>query len=129
MAASTPLDGERYVSVESFRKDGSGVKTPVWAAPLDGKLVVVSAGDSYKVKRIRRDPKVRVAACASRGEVRGPWHDGTGRILDDPEQIRRAHAALRAKYGWQMLLLDLGAWIGRRLKRRAWLEISLTGSV
>ena len=51
----TPLDKERFISLETFKKNGDGVKTPVWSAPLDGKLVVFTAGGSYKVKRLRNN--------------------------------------------------------------------------
>lgn len=123
---STPLDDERYVNLETFKKDGTGVKTPVWAAPLDGRLVVFTDGTSYKVKRLRRDPRIRVAACDVRGNLKGDWHDGTGRILEDAGEKARAMAALRRKYGWQIRVLDVFSWIGRRIGRRAFLELSIT---
>jgi PPOX class probable F420-dependent enzyme len=122
--SSTPFADARYVSLETFKKDGGGVKTPVWAAPLDGKLVVFSAGDAFKVKRLRRDPHARVAACDVRGNVRGEWREARGRILEDAADIERAHAALRRKYGWQMALGDFFATLAGRTKKRAWLEIS-----
>jgi PPOX class probable F420-dependent enzyme len=118
------LASESYVNLETFKKDGSGVKTPVWAAELDGKLVVVSDGTSFKVKRIRNNPKIRLAACDVRGNVRGPWIDGEARIIEDAGQIARAHEALKKKYGWQVWLLDMGARISGRVKRRAFLELS-----
>jgi PPOX class probable F420-dependent enzyme len=122
----TDLDRERYISLETFRKNGSGVQTPVWAAPLDGKLVVVTDGTSYKVKRVRANPKCRVAGCDARGKaIRTPWKDGTCRVLDDAADIERAHGALRQKYGWQFALVDIGAWVSRSVKRRAYLEISI----
>ena len=124
--AATPLEGGRYVSLETFRRDGTGVRTPVWAAALDGRLVIVTGGDSPKVRRLRRDAKVRVAACDARGAVRGPWHQGQGRVIDDARHAARAHAALRQKYGWQMLALDGFARLSGRLARRAFLEISLS---
>jgi uncharacterized protein len=123
---STPLDDERYVNLETFKKDGTGVKTPVWAAPLDGRLVVFTDGTSYKVKRLRRDPRIRVAACDVRGNLKGDWHDGTGRILEDAGEKARAMAALRRKYGWQIRVLDVFSWIGRRIGRRAFLELSIS---
>ena len=123
--ASSRLGKESYINIESYRRDGGGVKTPVWCAELDGKLVVVTDGTSYKVKRVRRNAKVRVAPCDAVGGVRGEWVEGECRIIDDPERARRAHAALQAKYGWQFRLLDLGSWISRRMKRRAYLEISV----
>jgi PPOX class probable F420-dependent enzyme len=126
--AATPLDQERYISLETFRRDGSGVKTPVWAAALDGRLVIVTDGTSYKVKRLRNNPKCRAAASDARGKVKGPWFDGQCRILDDAGQIARAHAALRDKYGWQMWLLDTFSRLGRRIGRRAFLEVALSPS-
>jgi PPOX class probable F420-dependent enzyme len=121
----TPLDRERYISLETFRRDGTGVKTPVWAAPLDGRLVVVTDGTSYKVKRLRANPKFRAAACDVRGTVTGAWHDGIGRVLTDEGDRKRAIAALRQKYGWQIRVLDFFSFLGRRLGRRAFLELAI----
>jgi len=123
--AASDLANERYVNLETFRKDGSGVKTPVWAAGLDGKLVVVTDGTSFKVKRIRNNPKIRVAPCDARGNVRGAWASGEARILEDPAHVARAHQALKKKYGWQMWLLDVGSKIAGRYRRRAFLELAV----
>src|SRR5262249_23528356 len=109
--SGTPLDGARYISLETFKRDGAGVTTRVWAAPLGGRLVVVTDGTSYKVKRLRNNATINAAACDVRGNVKGPWHAGTGRIIDIDDDKQRAHAALRAKYGWQMRMLDFFSWV------------------
>ena len=124
-AAGTPLDGERYISLETFKKDGTGVKTPVWAAPLDGRLVVVTDGTSYKVKRLRNNPAFKAAPCDVRGNVHGSWYQGTARILDSEGDKARALDALRRKYGWQIGVLNFFARVGRRLGRRAYLELTI----
>ncbi len=121
----TPLDREAYVNVESFKRDGTGVKTPVWAAPLDGKIVLFTLAEAYKIKRIGRNPRVRVAACDVRGRVRGPWYDGECVLVTDRAHAQRAFAALRAKYGWQALLGDFFSRLSGRLARRRILEIAL----
>ena len=46
-----------YVSIESFRRDGTGVKTPVWITSEDDKHYAWTAADSWKVKRIRNNPQ------------------------------------------------------------------------
>ncbi|HEY1691326.1 MAG TPA: PPOX class F420-dependent oxidoreductase [Polyangiaceae bacterium] len=120
-----PLGDARYVSLETFRKDGTGVKTPVWAAPLDGKLVVFTAGDSFKVKRLRNDARVRVAACDVRGNVRGEWLSGKGHIVEDAAQVEQVLGALRRKYGFQMRVTDFFARLSGRYRKRAYLELSL----
>jgi PPOX class probable F420-dependent enzyme len=124
---STPLDADKYINLETFRKDGSGVKTPVWAAALDGKLVVMTDGTSYKVKRLRNNPKVRAAGCDARGTVHGPWYEGTGTILDEAGGAR-ADAALQAKYGLIYRATSLVSKLAGRFQRRAYLEITLAAA-
>jgi uncharacterized protein len=126
MTGGTPLDGERYISLETFRKDGSGVKTPVWAAEMAGKLVVVTDGTSHKVKRLRSDPKIQAAGCNARGDVHGTWYKGTARILE-PDAAQAAEAALKSKYGLQYLVLNFFSTLSGRRKRRAYLEIAIDG--
>jgi PPOX class probable F420-dependent enzyme len=101
------------------------VATPVWAAAVDGLLYVVAGGDSGKVKRLRNSPRARLAPCDARGRIEGAWQDATARLVGDRPTIARARAALKAKYGWQFTLLDLGARLSGRVKRRAWIEIAV----
>lgn len=120
----------RYLSLATFRKTGAEVRTPIWFAVLhesqeDHALWVMTGGDSGKVKRLRNDPRVRVAPSDVRGIVSGPWRAGTARIVDDPEAIALAWAAIRVKYGWQVTLLDLFSRLSGRIRRRVWLAIAL----
>jgi PPOX class probable F420-dependent enzyme len=124
---ATELDDSRYINLMSFKRDGNGVPTPVWAAPLDGKLAVFTAGDSFKVKRIGRNPKVRVARCDARGKLLGPWIDGTCAIIPDTGHQARMLQALGEKYGFQMRALNFFAAIAGRTKKRAFLEITVGG--
>ncbi len=119
----TPLDHGKYVSLETFRKDGSGVRTPMWAAPLDGKLVMATSPSSHKVKRIRQNPRVRVAICnASGSQILGPWYEGQALLVDESESAR-SDAALNAKYG---LLRRAGRFFGKLLgKSTAFIEITV----
>src|ERR1700728_3446100 len=72
---------EKYVSLATYRRSGIEVKTPVWVAEVARRYYVFSAGDAGKVKRIRATPRVRLAACDVRGEVRGPWIEAHARIV------------------------------------------------
>jgi PPOX class probable F420-dependent enzyme len=126
MAGGTPLDTASYISLGSFKKDGSVVQTPVWVAPLDGKLVVFTLRETYKVKRVRRNPAVRVAKCDVRGNIFGDWYQGTCRVVDDKDHEKRAYAAFREKYGLTMRLGDVMSTLTGRIKRRVILEITLS---
>lgn len=76
----------KYLSLTSFRRDGTPVATPVWFVADDGRLLVETDGGSYKVKRIRRDARVRVAVCDARGRLRGQPVDAVAEILPESER-------------------------------------------
>lgn len=129
MSASTPLDDAKYVSLRSYRRDGSPVDTPVWCAGSDGSLVVFTLRESYKVRRIQRNPKVQVARCDMRGGLLGPWHDGTCTIVaagSEPEA--RAYRELTRKYRWQMRFGNFFSTLTGRIKRRVVLAIAVGGA-
>jgi PPOX class probable F420-dependent enzyme len=122
---STALDAERYISLITYRRSGRAVPTPVWFARHAAHFYVFTASDSWKIKRLKNDSRIRVAACGPRGRVHGEWIDGLARRIDDPAIERAAYAALRAKYGWQMRVLDFCSKLSGRIDQRAILELEL----
>jgi len=123
VSAIGDLDRHRYLALATFRKSGAEVATPVWFAAVGGTLYVCSAGEAGKVKRLRQSSRARVAPSDARGRVQGAWRDATARLVTEPATIERAHAALRAKYGWQVWLADVLSRLTRRIGRRAWIAI------
>lgn len=121
----TELDDARYINLLSYKRDGGGVETPVWVAPLDGKLVIFTNRDSFKVKRVGRNPKVRVARCDARGKLLGPWLDGTCTLSTDPAHNERIMGALNTKYGFMASVLNFFAHLVGRDKERSFLEVTL----
>jgi PPOX class probable F420-dependent enzyme len=117
------LEGESYLSLATFRRDGRAVETAVWFAPDGDSLVVFSAGDAGKVKRLRNSARARVAACDVRGKVHGPWHDVRGSLFSDSADVARALAALHAKYGLMMWLADIGARLTGRYAKRQYIRL------
>jgi uncharacterized protein len=91
------FDRGNYISVETFRKSGQGIKTPVWFVRHEEKLYIYTEAGSGKVKRIRNNGRVRVALCDMRGTVKGPWIDGTASFIDGAEQLA-ADKLLDRKY-------------------------------
>jgi len=97
------LKDKRYISLTTFKRDGTPVSTPVWVVSDDGKrLLVWSAAKTWKVRRIRRDPRVLVAPSTFRGKERGERLTATARVIVDPG----IDELLREKYGWQKRALD-----------------------
>lgn len=123
------FEGANYISLRSYKKNGDAVDTPVWFAHVGDKLMVFTDGTSYKVKRIRRNPRVQVARCDVRGKLLGPWQDATCRAVEsEREHVAAAYRALNAKYGLLMRLGTVFAKLFGRARRRLILEITLDGS-
>ena len=111
-----PIQGQKYISLKTFRKSGVGVATPVWFGEEDGKLYVMTRSDMGKVKRIRNNPQVHVAPCTIRGKVTGEQFPATARLLP-PQDFARARKTVTRKY-WL-------AWISSPFSRAdAFIELS-----
>ena len=113
--------GAKYLNLETYRKTGVAVKTPVWFAqdvshrdPRITVFYIYSEANAGKVKRIRNNPKVRVAPSSIRGSLRGTWVEGNARILDEDEAAH-GQQLLRQKYG---LLKVVGDSFGRLLRHK-----------
>jgi PPOX class probable F420-dependent enzyme len=95
----TAFDGRKYLSLESRRKSGVAVATPVWFARQGRRFYVYSLADAGKVKRIRNNPSVRIAPCDIRGGLEGGWHEARAAIVHGDEE-KLGHRLLDDKYGW-----------------------------
>ncbi|MEV0783847.1 PPOX class F420-dependent oxidoreductase [Streptomyces sp. NPDC050423] len=107
-----------YVSLTTYRKNGTPVATPVWAAVEGDELLIWTKADSWKVKRLRNDSRVLVTVCDARGRIAqgAPSAEGTGRLLD-AEGTSAVRRAISRKYTWKCWLLDYPAMIVRLGKR------------
>ncbi|RSS83232.1 PPOX class F420-dependent oxidoreductase [Streptomyces sp. WAC06614] len=108
----------RYVSLTTYRKDGTPVATPVWVVAEAGELFIWTRTDTWKVKRIRNDARVTVAACDIRGRLLPgtPVLEGRARLLDD-SGLRRVRQLMSRKYRWLFWAVDIPATLARRGKR------------
>ncbi|MGA8442980.1 MAG: PPOX class F420-dependent oxidoreductase [Candidatus Sulfotelmatobacter sp.] len=106
MPAAIPsaIQGQKYISLTTFRKNGVAVATPVWFGEEGDKLYVMTRSDMGKTKRIRNNPRVRVAPCTIRGKVTGAEFDASARILPPGEH---AHARERIKQKYWAARLPL----------------------
>jgi PPOX class probable F420-dependent enzyme len=92
--------GEKYITLETYRKNGQGVRTPVWfvESEVDSILYVRTSEDTGKYKRIRNNPSVQIAPCDMRGGIKGNWVKGEARITSEDEKLK-AFKMLEKKYG------------------------------
>jgi PPOX class probable F420-dependent enzyme len=96
------LAGEKYINLETYRKNGQGVRTPVWFVEMiNGDVSVLyvrTSDDTGKYKRVRNNSSVQIAPCDMRGSVKGNWVKGEARIADEEEKIK-TFKMLEKKYG------------------------------
>lgn len=113
MSAIDEIRRSKYISLTTYRKDGSAVSTPVWQVTgEDGELLVLTPADSWKVKRIRRDSAVTVTPCDLRGRTApdAPTLPGTARLLDEA-----GTAATQALIGRRYITSRIGNWFAKVL--------------
>jgi PPOX class probable F420-dependent enzyme len=119
------LGAGKYLLVTTFRRTGVPVATPVWVARDGDELVIWSAVDTGKIKRIRNNAAVEVAACDFRGKPSSPTVKGTARLLDGSASDRARHI-IRSKYGFVGWASFLGSTIRRGRKGSVGVAITLT---
>jgi uncharacterized protein len=91
------IHGQRYISLATFRKSGAAVYTPIWFAEDNDKLYFMTNSKLGKCKRIRNNPRVKIAPCTIRGKITGPESPATVRFLR-PEEFARTRQAINRKY-------------------------------
>ena len=104
-----PFTRQQYLNLETFRKTGVGVKTPVWFVQDDSRLYVRTVANSGKVKRIRRSSLVNIAPCRADGALLGEWIPAVACEVTDPETDRKVDRLLDKKYGLAKKMFALAA--------------------
>jgi len=108
--SKNPFEKQNYLNIATFRRNGQGVRTPVWFVEDGGEIFIRTGANSGKVKRIRNHPEVQLAPCKADGTVIGEWIPAKGREIADPETDKLVDQLLGKKYGIQK---NLFAWMSR----------------
>jgi PPOX class probable F420-dependent enzyme len=113
------LDRARYISLTTFKRDGSPVSSAVWITGADGTYVFTTGANAWKTKRLSRNPSIEVRVCTMRGQVKpaATRYVGTGTVAGSPEAVAAAERALAAKYGWQFKATKLVDGLKQRFGR------------
>jgi PPOX class probable F420-dependent enzyme len=112
---------QKYLSLETFKKSGEGVRTPVWFAadPVrnlagdSATVYIYTIGNTGKVKRIRNNGRVKIAPCTMRGELLGEWVDARAEIVTGEEATSGMELLNKKYFPWKQLL-GLFALLSRR---------------
>ena len=107
MTTFDDLGKAEFVSIESFRKNGTGIKTPVWITEEGGKLQCWTGYDAWKVKRIRNNAQVNLAVCDRSGNIESDWVSAVGHVLDDPQAVKKQTQRMAKKFGLMFRMFQI----------------------
>jgi uncharacterized protein len=115
MSVIDEIRRSKHVSLVTFRRDGTGVATPVWHVTEGNELFVVSEARAWKVKRVRNTGRAEVTVCDLRGRIApgAATAAGTARLLDEA-----GTAAAREKLASKYVTSRVGNWFARLLHLR-----------
>lgn len=130
MADAVPaLGAEKFVSLTTFKKDGSAVATPMWIGRDGDHLFFWTPADSGKAKRARNNPRVVLAPCSRSGKVRDGAHliEGVADVITDAATVQRLAGVIRRKYGFEFTIVTfIERLLARGAKQRLVLRVALS---
>jgi hypothetical protein len=97
----------KFLSIETYRKSGKAMPTPVWFAEIDGRYYFQTQKNAGKVKRIRNNAACRIAPCTQNGTITGEWIEARAEVVTDTPAALAAQQALLKKYGLLKRVFDL----------------------
>ena len=109
MSTLEPFTRQQYLNLETFRKNGASMPTPVWFVQDGETLYVRTVANSGKVKRIRNNGQVNIAPCKVDGALLGDWIPATAREVQDEQIDQKVNRLLDKKYGLMKKMFALSA--------------------
>jgi uncharacterized protein len=128
--ALSALGAEKFISLTTFKKDGTPVATPMWIGRDGDHLFFWTPADSWKAKRAKNNPRVLLTPCNRRGKVHDGAQptEGTADVITDPATVRRLAGEIRRKYGFEFTIVTfIERVLARGQKPRLVLRVALPG--
>ena len=79
------IESEKYISLETYKKNNQAVRTPVWFVVKNNRIYVVTRDQTSKIKRLRNNQKIKIATCNIKGKISSQFTEGIAEILSDTE--------------------------------------------
>jgi PPOX class probable F420-dependent enzyme len=121
------LAKSQYILLTTFTKDGRPKPVPIWAAADGDRLLVITEGKSWKVKRIRNTPRVTLAICDMRGRTKSEAVEGTAAVLDK-SQTGAVYDAIGKRYGIVGKVFNLFSKLRGGMENNVGLELKVADS-
>jgi len=99
MSGIEQFENQSYLSLQTYRKNGDAMPTPVWFVQAGDQFYVRTIAGSGKVKRIHNNPNIKIMPCGRMGEPLGTWIAAQANEILDEETFTLVRSLLAAKYG------------------------------
>ncbi len=97
---------QKYINLETYKKDNTPVKTPVWFVIDKGLVYVITRENTGKVKRLKNNQNVRIVPCSFKGEIKDEWVNGNAQKITGSEADMAINLR-KKKYGFYSRLIGL----------------------
>jgi len=106
-SSTAAISDAKFVSLTTYKKDGTPKPLPVWIAALpDGRVGFTTSGESWKAKRVRTNPQVTLRPCDQRGRVADGAAEVTGTaVVVSGTEFAEVEALIKAKYGFMFTVM------------------------
>ncbi len=108
MSGLENLESQKYISLETYKKNNQPVRTPVWFVINNDLIYVITREDTGKVKRLKNNPQVKLAPCTFRGKPIGEWLAGnTTNVLGEESEL--VIKLRKKKYGFRAIIAQFAS--------------------
>lgn len=109
------IANQKYINLQTYRKNNSPINTPVWFVISHDKIYIVTREFTGKIKRIKNNNKVKIAICSISGELKGGWISGRANFTSEDETVK-AVKLIHRKYGlWSRIVGIFSSKSGARI--------------
>jgi len=98
---------QKYINLETYRKDQTSVKTPVWFIIENDQIHIITKETTGKVKRLRNNSNARIAICSMKGDVKSDWIDVKAKKIVDEHDVEKIVKLRKKKYGFSARLISM----------------------
>jgi len=105
----TPFLDEKYLNLETYKKNGQVVRTPVWFVIDNAVIYVITPSTTGKVKRLTYSKNIRIVPSNMKGTPKGNWVGATAYFANESESSQ-AIKLRKKKYGLMAKLIGLAVY-------------------
>ena len=98
---------QKYLSLETYKRDSTPIQTPVWFVTENDQLYITTKETTGKVKRLRNNQNARIAVCSMKGDIKSDWVDVGLEKITEESDVEKIVKLRKKKYGFSARLISM----------------------